>query len=223
MTRLSPLLALPLLAACVGGDPDEGTSVGNPGRFAMTVASGTGVTFSGGSVPVDEMMLSACGDDGEDESLVADDTIELGAEIDLPAGAWCSLEMTLSEPLELDFAIDSVAGREYLLELDADALEVVPSGGAGFAVGEDQAFLLELGAPAWLDAEDLELDDEDNLVEDPDLLVDLATAVTDQSALFDDADADGDVDPEERDAGAVATSGDDDGGDSGTVTGGSRS
>ena len=204
----APLFASLILVGCAGS-PDGGTSVGNPGRLAMTAAPGTEVTFSGGSVPVGRMTLAPCGD-GDTPSLVSDDVVAFGASIEVPVGSWCSIRMETEGPATFDFLVDSEGVREYAIGLDFGEVELAVEGGGAFSVAEGQAFVFELGSPGWLDADDLEFDADDDLVEDEALLADLADVVTDYSGLFADSDGDGVVDGDERDSGAVAGLGGDD-------------
>ena len=205
----APFLFASLLLIGCGGSPDGGTSVGNPGRLAMTAAPGTEVTFSGGSVPVGRMTLAPCGDVAT-PSLVSDDVVAFGASIEMPVGSWCSIRMEAQGPVTFDFRVDSEGVGEYAIELDLGEVELAVEGGGAFSVAEGQAFVFELGSPGWLDADDLEFDAEDNLVQDEALLTDLAEVVTNYSGLFEDSDGDGVVDDDERDSGAVAGLGDED-------------
>jgi len=178
--------------------------------FALTAAKGSGVVITGGTMPVSELSLSGCGGE-EGEVLASDEDVALDDSLELPAGSWCGIEVEPDGAFVVDFTIDAVAGEGYELELELDGLTVAPAGGGAFAVAEDEAFLLELGAPAWLDADDLELDEENALVEDPDLAVELASVVAEESGLYADADADGEVGGDERSEGPVASASGDEG------------
>jgi len=153
--------------------------------------------------------LAPCGD-GDTQSLVSDDTVAFGTSIEVPVGSWCSIRMEAEGAVTFDFLVDSEGVGEYAIDLDFGEVELAVEGGGAFSVAEEQAFVFELGSPGWLDADDLEFDAEDDLVEDEALLADLADVVTDYSGLFEDSDGDGAVDGDERDSGAVAGLGGDD-------------
>ncbi len=185
------LLALLLLCGCVEEPVDDGTAVGNPSLTTFAIAAGEGFTIEAASAPVASVRYTAC-----DESTVAEDVDRpidlLGGTLELRAGTWCALLVDFSGPVSASAAWTDGGDPATLdLTLAPGTLGFAPDGGA--LLLDDDALLLELAAPGWLDAIALGLQPgEDRVVDEDSAEHDaLAGAIEEDSTLFEDVDEDG--------------------------------
>ena len=202
MNRILFLAAL----ALVGCKNDYGgTSVGNPGKAAMTVAEGLDVTtteaFTG------RMTVSTVDCKGVESVVLEGTDINLLEPLifTLPDQAICGLAVDLIDPVRVLATGD--AGGSVDLTLEAGFVDLpIPR-----AQTLDAAYAIEFGSPGWLNALDLNLPAAGDVVitpADPDHLV-LFQRWQDESGVFAD-DGDGRVSDTERTAGPLNDPEDDD-------------
>jgi hypothetical protein len=208
------LAILALLTGCQAGiGPNEGIAVGNPGLTSMSLAVSDGmvVTAATGTVSSAQFAGEACGG--------ADAAAALGLEVDLaqepasfefPAGVWCGVEVRFEGGLRVEADWTGPNGEAATVVADLGLVDVsLRSSQASLDVDEETELAMELGAPDWLDATALGLEDGDALeidAEDP-LHVALLSALTTDSRMYDDADGNGLVEDDERQLGALAVAG----------------
>lgn len=154
-----PTVLLVLLAACTQDkQPDSGVFVGNPGKLELTAARSVDFDLSG-VVLLDELLLGACGSnesvsaplEGRELTLIDDGSLrfELDEPLQVPPGAWCSMELVLGEA---DLAATTVSEAGYELRFDLAFEDVtVRVSGPEFVV-DDQELSLQIGEPEWLEA-----------------------------------------------------------------------
>ena len=208
------------IVACVllgGCDQEIGfpgvTSVGNPGSSSQRVASGDDVIITAATVYTEALVIDRCNETVR---------IEVGAEVDLlagdrvevPGGQWCGMAVEWSAPLWVEGRKEEGTNSTFTLDLDATGPTVQAA--APFLIDGD-ALILRLGHPDWVSEEDLGLEDgQHTTIQGGDPLHDLLlTRIEDGSALFVDADGDGQLDdggPPVA-AGPLAGDGDDDSGE----------
>ncbi|MCB9669973.1 MAG: hypothetical protein H6736_21280 [Alphaproteobacteria bacterium] len=175
-----------LLVAC---DPTgSGTSIGNPNRTLLRVAPGGDVELTSAELDLIRVVLD--GPEGQQilEGPFATDVLE-GVELDLPTGEWTSLTLTAGAP----FALLGDAGGSVDLTLDVPEVGVQVDRGP---LLDGQPHVFELASPGWLDASVVGWDLGVDQVVTPDgpLHARLAEAITAGSALWPDADGDGEPD-----------------------------
>ena len=223
MTRTRPILlslALlatpPLLTACQIENPEGGTAIGNPGVVAMTIASADQLDVEEAWLFADGWSLESC--DGQEPQTVPFEEGELALEgsVEWPAGTWCSATLVEADLVlfgrlegegDDDDDDDWDEEGEFYIELMVPTFALTGPTTAGFVVAEDSDLLVELAAPGWTSAEEIGLDEttwvevtsEDQLLHD-----ELAGRVVEGTGLYEDSDGDWMVDPEEREAGALA-------------------
>jgi hypothetical protein len=164
MNRSTPVivsLALMLIAGC-SQEPADGTSVGNPGMFALVAAAGADDLLIESVVLRDALLrVYPCASGSDSEDLALGDFVG-GSAAPLPAGRWCRLE------------VKSAGGSEWEVEDEDDLFEfslTIPSldlqavSASGFEVDEDTAYILELASPGWIDEE--HLGEEGNGLQEP--------------------------------------------------------
>jgi hypothetical protein len=193
-------MTLALLLACT--NIGQGTIIGNPGEMRVSIAPGLDTTTSRATMAVDSVTWTDCG--GFSELVRVDGTVDLldPVIVHVPAGEWCSVQLTAATNLDVQGAGD--AGGTYALDLELpDVALGTPTG----LLVQGNAYVFELGTPGWLDADVLGVSDGTDVVVAPGdtLHDDLLTVAQLDSALFDDADADGQVGDAERTSGAVAS------------------
>lgn len=186
------------LAAACSGDPSEGTIVGNPGDTMTLVADGKGVTYTEADAIAVAWVMESCA--GALEEIAIDEDIDLfGTVLETPAGTWCS---TALEMVEL--SIEGEAGEDtFSVDLEGGLVELHSSEALEV---DGHVFVLELGFPEWIDADDLGLRAGEHVEVDADHRVyeDLQRALLEASALYEDEDEDGRISDEERARGALA-------------------
>lgn len=211
MNRRLLCAALPalLLAGC--GEPQddthEGIAVGNPGVVSLSLAEADTFVFTEMTLPVEWVGFGGCDGGARFAYPAAADLVVEPLRVTVPVGEWCGVQVAFlgDATLTADWS-DGLGGSGSLsanLVLSDVGLQVVDDaqrieGGVELA--------LELASPDWLDPDALGMADGVDLVVDVgdpahDLIV---AAFTDESAVFADEDGSGRVDPDERDAGAVA-------------------
>lgn len=214
------------LLACVGcqqeDTKDEGTAVGNPGPTRMTVARSADVGLEDGAALGVAVFMEEC----EGDEVVVFEGLDLDLldppTLSLPAGTWCATTVEFEDGLSL-VGLDA-DDDEVSVSLFPEAL-VLGSNSAGFQIS-DQALVLELATPDWLNSETLGLDGAGDVEIGPEdeLGVALGRVVEGQSILWVDPDEDGELEgdedpvaageaeadtlfPEDADAGAGDTGG----------------
>lgn len=188
--RLSRLLlAASLVPACLGSR--SGTAVGNPGdrpsgdqaasMDAVVRSSDANLALERAQVPVEVVWLDGC--DGSTERIEVDrilDGLQPSLEpIEIPGGAWCTIELGLSDPIvvegitilatvfEVELGVEALAqhgsfrvdGGELLfsIELPFRGAQIDSLGANAVALGADDptaiqwASELEGGLSLWLD------------------------------------------------------------------------
>jgi len=201
MRRISLLL---FLAGCTT-DGDSGTSVGNPGKVSMNLGASAGYELRRAHVEVELIALEDCS--GEEVEVVVEDIVDLldSQSIELPLGTWCRMQLVTLEPLEIEGVFEIAEDRSNDFAVEIELGEELWLNSTGFAV-DDNDFVLELGTPGWLaeagfepdDGEVIEPEDEDSLW--------LFDVLENTSSLYEDMDADGEIDEDERATDPVATS-----------------
>lgn len=196
MNPLRLLLAL-ALAGCSGGG-DNGTIVGNPG--GMTVAEADALTFTRAEAAVTDIEMFDC-DAAVVETVLVDQVVDLldpAADYELPGGSYCAISVHIDT-----YEIDGTNNSDKTFELMIDAgLEISIESAFSFRM-EGLPLLLQISEEGWIDPLDL---DPGNTVIDSvhPLYQDMLDLTTDASALYVDSDENGELDPEEEDAGALA-------------------
>jgi hypothetical protein len=209
------VLALLLIVAPLGGctNPDDvhdGTAVGNPGVVAFALGETVDMDVEAGEAVAGWVGVKACGSDEEQAIEREDPMIPLDGEIafELPIGAWCTLTL---DDLQIYFEgrhgdAEGPDDGAFMIGLNLGPTEVNAATLDGFTVSADQAFVLELGAPGWLAAEDIGLDPNNEAIVDEmsPLHEQVALAMLETTALYPDPNTDSVVSEEERDAGSAA-------------------
>ncbi len=202
MTLATTLFALACRSPVDSGLDPNATVVGNPGKLTTKAAPSEDTENTAGRLEVVELLLEDCeGGEPTGVPLGVELDIAEGQDLELPAGEWCFVELFVEPPL----AIEGVSEGERTFVAELVLHSIVLTAEEAFRVDEN-AWLLELGAPGWLSREVLGLD------EVPDVVIDeeheahdrLAHAAAEGSGLFADTDEDGDLDDDERDEGTVA-------------------
>lgn len=193
------LAALLLLPACNPED-SSGTSVGNPGLFALRAAPTSSVEVVDGFLGAEGGLLTAC--DGTEQAFDLEPP-GFGDVRELPSGDWCSLELQLPEDegLELEIRVDSLSEDPHGIALPLDSITV--SAHQDFTIAPDAEFVLQLGSTDWLTEARFELDGDEVVLVDGQEDA-LAEVVLDASALYADPSGDSELDDDEREAGPIA-------------------
>ncbi len=201
MTRT--LLTLLLLTGCAPDD-SSGTSVGNPGLFAMQAAPGDGVDIVAGWGHTDRALLHDCVDDEEEVGLEPRGFGEVQA---LPAGRWCAMEFVMIGELELEVIVPALSGDAHVVSIPLEALGV--GAHAPFTIESDGEYVLEFAVPGWLREDHFDLEDENVFLRE-EANKELLKLLVMGSAFYADLDTDGELDDDERDKGALAAGNPDD-------------
>lgn len=199
----TPTLVVLLLAGCdLGGPPPSGTSVGNPGKTYLTVArTGDGLTFDTASAEGISVHVIGC-DEAQIPVLAAADTAPLldGDALPVPAGTWCGLAVDLTT------FVAAGAGPED----DTFTVTLAPAAITLWVeqpeIVDETDYVLELGTPGWLTAEDLPAPGDggvSNITPESEIGTVLALDLAESSAWYAD-DGDGVLDETERSRGPVA-------------------
>jgi len=180
---------------------DHGTVIGNPGDLDMTVGSGEGAVARSATVTGAILTQVAC--DGLAAQSTMDDPLDLAsASATLTWDSVCRIRLEFDGPLIIEG--DGLDGGTFTAALDINQITVTSE--TGFTTDE-QDFVLELGEPGWLDADQLGLATgtaiELNSSHPAHPL--LVTSLTERSKVFAD-DGDGVISAAERAAGAAAAS-----------------
>lgn len=197
---MTPLLLVAFIG-CRGGQIDSGTYVGNPGQMAVRIAPPDGMVVDGSEAPVDRVELLPCGS-SEPVAVPVDIQFNLiGDFIEIPEGTYCEVGLYLDGLLAIHVLGEE--GGEALLDVDLGWVAL-----SGSTPVEGNALVLEVGQPGWIGAEELGVEDGVAVVinpeTDPDAHWELVDRLFTTSALFEDSDANGEVDDNERDLGALA-------------------
>lgn len=192
-TRIA-LLALAFVGACDASG--SGTSVGNPGKTTMRVAEADGIEYGALFAEVETVVFDGCDEGTEQEEIVVEEDLDLLDDdnaIDTPVGTWCFVEVQLASTLFIEGNGDE--GGELELELEIGEL-----GLEGEFTGADNSFVLEVGAPGWLTATEFGLGTGVEVELGPESAQhdDIVVRVDEQSAVYADANGDGDLDDDER-------------------------
>jgi len=216
------VLAPLLLSACTPGeDPEGGTAIGNPGMVGMALAVPDQLDVQEAWLFADGWALESC--DGQTQETVefTEGEIQLEDGVEWPAGTWCSATLTEAdlaifgrlEGLEDDDDDDDddddfeLEDGEFYIELWMTSFSLTGPTTDGFVVAEDAELVIELAAPGWTSAEEIGLDEDTAVVVDIEEEVlhdELVDRVIEGTGLYEDSDGDWLVDPEEREAGALA-------------------
>lgn len=200
------MILIALLIGCEPVPEHEGIAVGNPpGAMRTVLAPGDELTLDDAEVYVHGLLLEGC--DLGAEVVRVEDWVDLQGitEIGVPQGSWCAVTLGLGEPVSLSGTGEN--GGTFAFEANVGRVTVL----GRIDVEEDSRprdLVLELAQPGWISQDILglqpatHLDLGDNCLDDA-LCLRMWHALADGSAVYDDDDGEGDVDPEERDRGAV--------------------
>lgn len=204
--------ALVTLAGCPSPDDQhDGTAVGNPGVVSFALGAPAGdmdVHFA--EAVADRLFVRACGSTEDVELERDDDEIPLDGDVvaDLPQGTWCTLGVDGLDVFAEGEHVESQDEDEgvFALALSVGTLVINAPSWDGFVVTQDEAFVLELGAPDWIGAGDIGLTPENQVVVDDQTVEHdaVVAALADPSGLYGDPNTDSVVNDNERDAGAEA-------------------
>jgi hypothetical protein len=196
-----------LLVACISDQGWQGgTGVGNPGTAKLAMARADGLELTSASARLDALDVERCRGGVESSAVAATvDLLDDGGHR-VAGGRWCALVARFTPPLVVEGTDGEDAPATFALELDVAEVRVEVS--RRLVVDRD-ALVLELGPPGWLDEEVLGLGDGEHVDVGPgDPAHDALVAALEQgSALFVDADRDGELSATERAAGPVASGG----------------
>lgn len=212
MSRVFALLSLvALLAGCTNPDDvHDGTAVGNPGVVAFALGETLEMDVEFAEASAGWVGVRACGSDEEQAIEREEPMIPLDGDVafDLPVGTWCTLMLDgLQVYLEGHHGdAEPQDNGVFMIGLNLGPTEVNAGTFDGFSVAADQAFVLELGAPGWVAAEDIALDPDNEVVIDDQspLHEPVALAMLETTALYSDPDTDSVVSEDERIAGPAA-------------------
>jgi hypothetical protein len=184
------------LVACQGGEDPGGTAVGNPTGLTVTPAAATEITWSTATAKVETVRLEDC--DGVETPVQVGETLDLleGIDLQVPSGTWCAMIVPFASTV--DISGQSTAGHDVDLFLAVPQVRLATAG--GFTV-HGTPMVLELGEPGWVASEEVGADTGDVVVESGALHDTLVARIETRSACFEDLDADGHVDTEEREDG----------------------
>jgi len=201
MRKLLQLGVLVSLGACDGSW--GGTSVGNPGKMTGVVGPAPDVSLDYADTWVERVEFTDC--DGQISSKNVNAVVDLifGFNVVAPGGEICGAQL-IGDGYVYVTGQTMGSGEIFTAYLQTDGQLEVASNYGVFVDGQD--FVLELGAPGWLDEEtlDLQFSGEEIIETDP-RAVTLAERIVEDIALFEDPDGDGQVSDNERDDGAVAS------------------
>jgi hypothetical protein len=207
MTRIAPTLLILALVACRAEESSQGTAVGNPIGMVPRAAESATLRLSQASAPFDLIELRPCAGEPVHEPVRSTIDLLANAPLSLPAGRWCGLKLYLSGPVQM-----TAVGTDGVSALSATL--TVPSiyFNADSAFGEAPTYVMELGAPNWWDPYESLLQSGETvaLASDAAAAVALAAVLAQDSSVFEDQDANGEVSAAERDKGASAEGDDDD-------------
>ena len=201
-------LCLAILAGLFGGcqQPDEGggTSVGNPGLYALTAAEAIDVEITELELPIATQKLLPC--DGGDPTMSQPGARQAGDQMAFIAGRWCGMTLEVEDTLHLQLEPEVEPEEEVEVEVPISSLFLHFEGG-GLVVDQSSRFLLELGSSGWIDLAELEdaVFDEESWEA---WVVTVGQRLQSQSRLFVDSDEDGVISSQERDDGAVGLAAD---------------
>jgi hypothetical protein len=202
------IASLLLLAACSADDvAGQGTIVGNPGDAELQIAPGEEVTYTEAWALVNTVEQWPCEVEGVDVepiemTIEAEFDLLSGGALPVEPGPWCEYVVVFGDTL----GIDGVGTSGGSFNIDLAVEEIILTRDGGFVVDGD-AFVLEVGAPGWISASLLELEEGANrqIIPDRELFHDaLAWRVHEETALYQDTDRDGDLSEDERAVGPVA-------------------
>ncbi len=205
------VLAFLLVVTSLGGctNPDDvhdGTAVGNPGVVAFALGETVNMDVEFAEASAGWVGVRGCGVDEEQAIEREEPTIPLDGEVafELPLGTWCTLML---DDLQVYFEghHGDAEDGEFMIGLNLGAIQVNAGSFDGFTVGADQGFVLELGSPGWVAAEDIGLEPNNEVAIDDQspLHEPVALAMLETTALYADPNTDSVVSEEERDAGAA--------------------
>jgi len=170
-----------------------------PEQSPLVIALGPGNGLEARSLEVTEgyLLLTGCAMD-TGASMFLPDATELSAmETTILGGRWCKVTLHLGSTATLK----AITHRGGWLTADLGGTEIVLEAEDGILVN-GQPFVLELGAPGWLDPDGIHMaENEDRTlgVEDPETEI-LRTALIETSALYLDVDGNGVLGSDEREA-----------------------
>lgn len=197
--------SLPLFVALCGGCKSDhtfpgATGVGNPGKGTQQLARGDELTLILAEVDTEAWLVEDC--EGETERVEVDAVLDLldPSPLVVPGGPWCGLALLWRPPLIVEGAAeDGEPGKgTFRLELQIEGPQLALS--PSFLLDEHEV-ILEAAHPGWISKEDLGLEDgvELQIAAGHPLHDALRDRIDRGSALYVDADADGRIDPSERD------------------------
>lgn len=209
MTRLCLPYFFFLALGCRSSEPASGTSVGNPGKLIPSVGEGEGVQINWAWGRVDAVVMRTCDGTTTEVSVDAELAFDGLEEIEIPSGDYCSVQL-MAEVLEIE-AVWRPTTDHLSVHLDMHLGEGIELSASSPFTVNDNALVLEVGGPGWLDGDELEVDFDGQVFdEETDESLAAAEAILATSALWRD-DGDGLIDDDEREDGPVAApDGDDD-------------
>ncbi len=209
-------LALLGLVACEAPEPREGIAIGNgPGASLLrgVPAENLQVTYTVFHYRVDVLYLEDC--EGQESVGPSEGTLDLVGDdpVPIPAGTWCTLGFSPSEPVELRG--DVTGGGSFVYTADHSRLMLygeidIPSLDPLDPTMPTGNLVLEAGTPEFIPQAILDLSPGEELSlgidcdQDPTCLA-IREAIALESALYIDTDGNGRISDPERDAGERAT------------------
>ena len=204
MNHYPALLMTLFLLACTPGQKDPGgTAVGNPGEATMRLGENEDVTWNNAVATLGELTTIDC--EGSEEvvtlndeySFLGDDTIAL------PAGEYCGFELTFDGVMQVEG--ETTPDTTFVMSMDIPGDAIAVYSAVGVNIDETLA-VLELSSPNLLTVDELELvDGEETVIEAGDATaLFYAETIASRSALWLDADADGELSDSERNSGPLS-------------------
>jgi catechol 2,3-dioxygenase-like lactoylglutathione lyase family enzyme len=201
------------LFGCAGdGGTDEGTVVGNPGDTKMQMAEPGNGEFIQARTRIQDIVWAGC--DGTDQIVEVEENIDLldDASTSTPAGEWCGVWVSLSEPLVLELFVPDW-DKEVLFYLEIEGLFLdTPT---AFTT-DNENLVFEWGYQNWfvdqqrpleewfLEEERWEEEEGVEVTEDDPVYDAVAVVFADASAVYADKDGDGRINEDERNGGPLA-------------------
>jgi hypothetical protein len=192
---------LMLLAACDPG-PAFGTSVGNPGKESFRVAQpADGLVLESASAVLSAQYLLACDGSLVEVSAGEDTDLVDGRQQTFPAGEWCALVLDL-ESIEVGLSL----AEETRVEVSLRPATPWTWWMIEPLVVDETSYVIELGAPGWLEAEGLpEAQEGVVFVSDESPHAAQLIGALAEGGLFEDPDDDGELSRGEREIGSLTS------------------
>jgi hypothetical protein len=189
-----PLFAL-LALACGRETPiSNSITMPDPSPLAMVLAPGNGLQARSLRVTGGYLFLEGCASGTGASLFLGEQTNLAGMQTSLMGGNWCGLTVALGETATLK----AITHSGHWLEAPVGGTEIVLGNADGVSVS-GQSFILEIGAPGWLDAEGLGMTEgHRTLTTGEPELEQILLALREGTALYEDLDRNGVLGTNER-------------------------